>query len=431
MLVEFKFKNFRSFKNETIFSMEPLSQNGDNNINVINTSLKKVPELYRTAAVFGANASGKSNLLKAFGFLKLLVRKSCLNQKGDLLHEEAYALDNISEQEPMIVELSFIEKDNLYKYIIEFNRTTVLKESLSYTPIAQDGSARTNRIFDRTNINGEKKFEKMTGIPQSWSDETLDNRLFLSEIVNNRNCQIPVVLDAYDWLTNKLRIISNNVSGAITLELIQQGMSENIIQHLKNADLGLENVSVKKVGIEEILQKLAEQKDPHQKNIPETTLKNLQSGKAEAFDVKSIHQTEDGSSKFFSFTDMESKGTNIFLNLTGPIVTALNEGKILIIDELDASLHPYLVKYLVELFNNPEINQNNAQLIFASHAHYLMDGKHLSRDQIWFTSKERSGGFYSDLYSLSDFKIENRKNKSFYDAYMSGIYGAVPFVESW
>ena len=116
MLVEFKFQNFRSFKNETILSMEPLTQNG-NNINCISTSLKKVPELYRTAAVFGANASGKSNLLNAFTFLKLLIRKSYQNEKDDLLHEEAYALDNMSEQAPMIIELSFIEKENFIHII--------------------------------------------------------------------------------------------------------------------------------------------------------------------------------------------------------------------------------------------------------------------------------------------------------------------------
>ncbi len=434
MLVEFKFQNFRSFKNETILSMEPLTQNG-NNINCISTSLKKVPELYRTAAVFGANASGKSNLLNAFTFLKLLIRKSYQNEKDDLLHEEAYALDNMSEQAPMIIELSFIEKEKFYTYNIEFNRTTVLKESLFYTPIAQDASARQNCVFDRTNTNGEKTFKKMSGIPQSWSDETLDNRSFLSEIINNRNCQIPAVLDAYDWITKRMRVISNNISGSLTLELIQQGMTENVVRHLKNADLGLTDISVKKVGVEEILQEIISQKgdsaqrNSSQKIMTDLILKRLQSEKAEVFDIKSTHLAEDGSLRTFSFNDMESKGTDIFLKLTGPVIDALDNGGVLIVDELDAALHPYLVKYIVELFNNPEINKNNAQLVFASHAHYLMDGEHLSRDQIWFVSKERSGGFYSDLYSLSDFKIENRKNKSFYDAYMTGIYGAVPFVE--
>ena len=108
----------------------------------------------------------------------------------------------------------------------------------------------------------------------------------------------------------------------------------------------------------------------------------------------------------------------------------LKNGKILVIDEIDDSLHPYLVRYLVDIFNNPEMNKNDAQLIFTSHSHYLMDGIHLSRDQIWLTTKDIFHGFSSSLYSLSDFnETLKRRNISFQDAYMDGIYGAVPKVE--
>ena len=97
---------------------------------------------------------------------------------------------------------------------------------------------------------------------------------------------------------------------------------------------------------------------------------------------------------------------------------------------MDDSLHPYLVRYLVDMFNNPEINKNKAQLIFTSHAHYLMDGRHLTRDQIWLTTKDLNNGYSSSLYSLSDLKNKlNRKNISFQEAYLDGIYGAVPNVE--
>ena len=122
----------------------------------------------------------------------------------------------------------------------------------------------------------------------------------------------------------------------------------------------------------------------------------------------------------------ESEGTIALLALSDEIMPVLQDGKILFIDELDNSLHPHLVKYLVNLFNNPETNPRGAQLIFTSHAYYLMDGDTLTRDQIWFVSKEN--GYSSDLYSLSDFKEIKRKKGAFYNEYMYGIFGAVPKI---
>ena len=104
----------------------------------------------------------------------------------------------------------------------------------------------------------------------------------------------------------------------------------------------------------------------------------------------------------------------------------MTNGKVLFVDELDTALHPHLVRHLVSLFNSAELNPNGAQLIFTSHAHYLMDGEHLTRDQIWFVSKEN--GYSSDLYSLSDFKQIKRKKGAFYNEYMYGIFGAIPNI---
>ena len=140
----------------------------------------------------------------------------------------------------------------------------------------------------------------------------------------------------------------------------------------------------------------------------------------------SIHKNETGEEITFNFMEEESEGTIALLALSDEIMPVLQDGKILFIDELDNSLHPHLVKYLVNLFNNPENNPRGAQLIFTSHAHYLMDGDTLTRDQIWFVSKEN--GYSSDLYSLSDFKEIKRKKGAFYNEYMYGIFGAVPKI---
>ena len=425
MLVEFKFSNFRSFKEEAVFSMEPLSQNGSNP-NTINTDLKKVPQLYRTAGIFGANASGKSNIMVAFGFLQFLVKQSAKSVVGDKFPSEFYAFADNASDKPITLDIQFIVEDNLYEYSVSILHNIVQTENLYYYPISSEGSAKPNRIFERSNINGKIEFEKSKGILQSWSNETLDNRLFLSEIVNNRKCTVKEILDAYNWITQTLSIRNtHSMNDSFSLTKILEGNGADIVKLMKKADLGLEDISVTETSVEEIIAQKENLNDKAKLNL----LSLLTRGKRKALEAKSFHKTEDGEIKSFDFNNMESLGTKRFLALSGYLLEAIKQGKVFIVDELDDSLHPYLVKNLISLFNDPNINTNNAQLIFMSHAHYLMDGEHLSRDQIWLTSKELNKGFYSDLYSLSDFKNLNRKNAAFYNAYMEGIYGAVPFWE--
>ena len=425
MLVEFKFSNFRSFKEEAVFSMEPLSQNGSNP-NTINTNLKKVPQLYRTAGIFGANASGKSNIMVAFGFLQFLAKQSAKSVVGDKFPSEFYAFADNASDKPITLDIQFIVEDNLYEYSVSILHNIVQTENLYYYPISSEGSAKPNRIFERSNINGKIEFEKSKGILQSWSNETLDNRLFLSEIVNNRKCTVKEILDAYNWITQTLSIRNtHSMNDSFSLTKILEGNGADIVKLMKKADLGLEDISVTETSVEEIIAQKENLNDKAKLNL----LSLLTRGKRKALEAKSFHKTEDGEIKSFDFNNMESLGTKRFLALSGYLLEAIKQGKVFIVDELDDSLHPYLVKNLISLFNDPNINTNNAQLIFMSHAHYLMDGEHLSRDQIWLTSKELNKGFYSDLYSLSDFKNLNRKNAAFYNAYMEGIYGAVPFWE--
>ena len=139
-----------------------------------------------------------------------------------------------------------------------------------------------------------------------------------------------------------------------------------------------------------------------------------------------VQKNEKGKDVLLNLYTETSMGTKTLIILSTLIQDVLKYGKVLFVDELDNSLHPHLVRYLVSLFNNPKTNPKGAQLIFTSHAHYLMDGEHLTRDQIWFVSKEN--GYSSDLYSLSDFKQIKRKKGAFYNEYMYGIFGAVPNI---
>ena len=227
--------------------------------------------------------------------------------------------------------------------------------------------------------------------------------MFLSELVNNRNINNDHIFNSFIYIGALLPTLNNinpdNFDALLNLKINDK---ENLLTFMNKADFNIKDVKIK--------------------NLIEFDLSDTSSP-----EIISTHQTEDGRDIDVGFYKFESEGTKIAFALSGKILPALHIGATFVIDELDRSLHPLLVKHIVNMFNNPETNPKNAQLIFTSHAHYLMDGETLSRDQIWLTSKEN--GFSSQLYSLGDFKELTRKKDNFYNEYMYGIFGAIPNIK--
>jgi AAA15 family ATPase/GTPase len=382
MLVNFKFSNFKSFKDEAEFSMEPLTNNGSIS-NAIETGYKKAPCVYRTSAIFGANASGKSNFIEAMLALKFLITKSYRNSTDSNIYGLEYKLADT--QNNALFEIEFIKNRNVYRYFIELNKKAIVREEAYYNELQAD--KREKCLFKRTLT----EFNSPCGIDKNIAEQTIKTRLLVSELINNRNTQNKFIHDIYQWFSNDIHIYVNE----------QFELTTNIYS-TESDDLGEKTKFLNKAGI----------------NIS----KLLYVGQS----LKSIHTNEVGKDIIFDFEAEESAGTKTLLDLSKDLIEVLKGGRILFADELDKSLHPHLVKYLVSLFNNPETNPKGAQLIFTSHAHYLMDGEHLTRDQIWFVSKEN--GYSSDLYSLSDFKQIKRKKGAFYNEYMYGIFGAIPNI---
>ncbi len=417
MLIEFKFENFRSFKNKAVFSMEPSSLNGIN-FNTISTNLKKVPQLYKTSGIFGPNASGKSNVIMAMHLFKYLLKTSFKSEINDLITEDRYLLNDENQDKPTSFEISFIYNNYCYRYGFQYTPKEVLNEFLTYTDISQDGSARENGIFFR-----EKGMEtKAKNIPQSWINELTPNRLLLSEIINNRHSTDEHITNVYNYIINKIQITRNSASKGKSFNMLQGDDKQLLLEYIRNADLGIENISVKKLSAEDIMENIKNSKNKNNDEFTERLIKNVIAGKAEVLDITVSHRTEQGKIKEYNIDD-ESEGTKVFIAFAAPVIDTLKKGNILFVDELDASLHPSLVRYIIDIFNNPKINKHNAQIIFTSYAFYLMDGVTLSRDQIWFTDKKDSCS--SSLYSLRD-SDEKRKNKSFIETYMKGTYGSFP-----
>lgn len=382
MLINFNFSNFKSFKNKAEFSMEPLSNNGAN-FNDIETGFKKAPYVYRSSAVFGANASGKSNFIEAMLYLKQLIAFSYANSITADLNLQPYKLGNRSQSS--LFEVEFIKDDCAYRYIVEIKNDYICREEVYYTELQQD--KREKCLFKRS----ENEFNSPYGIDKEIAKQTIKTRLLISELVNNRNSQDKFVRGVYDWFVRDVFVVQEKGEPIADLfpELYFSDLAK-ITAFLNKADINIKKLT-------------------RNRNI-----------------LQSVHCDEDGKDIIFDFYEEESVGTITLFDLSGVLIDILSKGKILFIDELDHSLHPRLVKYLVSLFNSKESNPNGAQLVFTSHAHYLMDGENLTRDQIWFVSKEN--GYASDLYSLSDFKQIKRKQGAFYNEYMYGIFGAVPNI---
>lgn len=381
MLISFKFSNYKSFKDSVEFSMEPLTNNGSIS-NAIETGYKKAPYVYRTSAIFGANASGKSSFIHAISYFQGLMEVSYLKRFNEQMEVPAYKLSDIEKNSTF--EFEFIKNDIAYRYVVELNDNEIVKEKAYYTELKED--KREKCLFRRE----EDIFVSPYGLDKEIAKQTIKTRLLISELVNNRNNQDKHILDIYNWIMD-IDILCGDYKEVLKdkVALSKSDLSKKV-EFLRNADIPITKLIVNRDGL------------------------------------FSTHKSENGQEITFDFMLEESDGTQMLLCLSEDIFWVLEKGSVLFVDELDNSLHPHLVKYLVSLFNNPETNPKGAQLIFTSHAHYLMDGENLTRDQIWFVSKEN--GCSSDLYSLSDFKQIKRKKGTFYNEYMYGIFGAVPKI---
>ena len=418
MLVEFSVGNYRSFKEPVTFSMVAANivakdkKLDENNVFAVDDELK----LLKSAAIYGANASGKSNLAKALIFTKwLMINSSRETQSIDEIQVEPFELSTDTEDKPSYFELVFLMGGKRYRYGFEASNEKIVSEWLYYVP-----KVREIKLFERQ-INRFKisKTYKANVIQKV----TRDNALFLSV---SAQFNVEIAKNILEWVTDNLNIISGlhdrgNFNYTLDCLINNNEYKSDIIQLIKKLDLGINDIQV-------------EQKDFTIDALPEQLpdeLKKLifQDGKGKAISISTIHKKFDGNEnskliKKFNLSIHESEGTQKLFALAGPLINTLEKGKILIIDELDARLHPLITIAIIELFNSEEANPNNAQLIFMTHDTNLLSNKLFRRDQIWFTEKNRYGA--TDLYSLAEYKIRN--DASFESDYIKGKYGAIPYI---
>ena len=416
MLIEFSVGNYRSFKEPVTFSMVAANLVAkDKNLDANNVfAADKDLRLLKSAAIYGANASGKSNLARALSFMKqFMINSSKETQSTDEIGVEPFRLNTETEGKPSYFELVFLMDGRKYRYGFEATRERVTSEWLFYVP-----KVRETQLFERDfdTIRPSKKYDA-DGIQQ----RTRSNALFLSV---SAQFNVELAERILEWLTDNLNIISG-LDARLYLDYTVKCFTNNenrsdIVNLIKKLDLGISEIQVAQEDFPV---------DSLPDEIPDELKKLIVKAGVKATSIGTEHRKLDGEGNYkslekFDLGSHESQGTQKVFALAGPLINALKKGEALIIDEFDASLHPLISLAIVEMFNSQETNSNNAQLIFITHDTNLLSNKIFRRDQIWFTEKNRYGA--TDLYSLAEYKIRN--DATFESDYIKGRYGAIPYL---
>lgn len=420
MLLEFTVENYRSIYEKKTLTLEAdmaLKECCESNRFEYNKY-----NLLRTISIYGANSSGKSNIISAMQKMSTCVLSSIrLNDNDELDFDPFLLIENNSK--PTMFEVIFLKGNYCYRYGFRYNLNRIIDEWLfrKTTPRSKE------QIMFVRNKDGiyvdDSNFSEGVG----YEEKTNDNRLFMS-LCQQLGGQIS--RDVINWFQSEFNVISglnNNDYNSFSKLLFHKNEESS-----KEA---LEFFKKLKLGFNKIITHVEEPVIPH--NVP-TELralfqKQLQGKKS--IELDSVHNLYSNKGEIigtinFSFEERESSGTNKLFDLSGPIFDTLYNGSVLVIDELDAKMHPLISQYIIELFNKSETNPHNAQLIFTTHDTHLLSQKILRRDQVWFTEKDAKE--QTDLYSLIDIVLPDgtrpRNDANYEKNYIAGRYGAIPYI---
>lgn len=419
MLQDFTVGNYRSFYEKKSFSMQSqkLSETANENV----TRLLSY-DILKTLAVYGANSSGKSNLINALRAMKLCVLVSVrLNPNDSLLYEPFVLLKDNAE--PTLFEVSFLKGDFCYRYGFSYNKTSIVDEWLfrKTTPRSKEQT-----LFVR-NSEGiaydGNKFPEGVGL----ETKTNANRLFLSLCAQLGG---DISNEVISWFESELNVVSslNNQEyrGFSKMSFHKKtDASKKALDLFRKLKLGFDNITTHE-------EELAIPDNTPKELIP---LFNREFAGKKSIEMESVHHLYDKKgtncgSVNLSFDNNESAGTRKLFDMSGPIFDTLENGAVLVIDELDAKMHPLISQEIIRLFNSKETNPQNAQLVFSTHDTHLLSTKMLRRDQIWFT--EKNDAEQTDLYCLTDIVFPDgtkpRNDANYERNYIAGRYGAIPYI---
>ena len=405
MLMKFNFKNFKSFKNENCLDMEAATIK-EHEYNTIDIKDKKY---LKVAAIYGANASGKTNVLEAFEYMQrtLMVSDDTNMNESEIDNYYNFSFDEKSTNEPTALEITFLAQNSkTYQYGFEIKNKNIVSEWLYVK--------KTNKvtpIFDRD--ENKVKFNKTYKAKINKFD--VDSKSLFLSLYRKIEKDNEDFKSVYDWFLNSYYLdlgnpkFENKINRLISSKLVDDTeYRKKLVEFIKVFDLGIDDIDVKIKDVRSL-----------ENNLPSQ------------IELKAVHKNENEEKILLPFY-LESKGTLKMFYLYNFIMDALEDGSCLFIDELDAKLHPLLTRYIINLFHDKEKNTGNGQLIYSTHDITNLNKETFRRDEIWFTEKDKYG--VSELFSLSDYKIDNTKvrNDATYNKdYLTGRYGAIPVFEEF
>lgn len=424
MLISFRCRNFRSFHDEAELSMRATSDTELSELNTfkINDGIagKNNNEFIKSAIIFGSNASGKTNILRAIKYMQLAVMLSFdQNRLKVIANNEPFALEDDSDKKPTIFEVEFVQNNIYYKYGFELLEGKISSEYL------KKREERISPVFERTGntLRISKTPEQTTNLIK-----LSDTVLFLTA-ESNYNLPVSQYLhDAYTWFT-ELRIVFENNKNALDIYTIKDGKYKKLaLEILKKADIGISDFEVIKNKIsDDDISRIPEPRSAFggtARMIKHENDSDYEIDIKTKFDIRDKNDNIVGTKTAMLLKDsgFNSEGTVRLIFYLGWILEALDEGRTILIDEIDSKLHFLVADYLIGIFNSIDRNPNNAQLICTAHNVMLMD-EDLRRDQIYFTCKDSMGR--SSIISLADYKGV-RKNDLFSKKYLAGFFTDLP-----
>ena len=418
MLIQFSVTNFLSFRDETILS---LSTNKDNSHSENLLSYKN-ERILPSVAIYGANAAGKSNLHKALTAAIIMIRNSNNLQVDQPLMVTPFLLDNKSRFDKTKFDFIYTYNDVKYEYGFVLDSNHVWEEYLY-----EYKSSKPSLIFERSEINKYKFTTKTKSQLSQIVDKNTSNKLFLATATSWNS---DLTKDAYMWFATMIDTYdSQNLEGLMYTEFDRHqnnndsSLNKFMLHLLQKVDINISNFNYESIKRE--VNQLPFELPPELQGLmnPIPSAKKV----LEQRRIITSHQVvENGEKKEYPLNYFdESNGTKRLFTYGPVLKNALENGRTIIIDEIDNALHPAMTKSLIEMFQNPNINKNNAQLIFNTHEISLLDLNLFRRDQIYFVEKNNKTGV-SDLYSLDEFSP--RKSENIQKRYLQGRYGAMPVV---
>ena len=415
MLLDIEIKNLKSFKNQTIFSMEAENKIEDRNSFEVEVGKEKF-ELLKTAVLFGGNASGKSNFTSVLSIFRYYL----FNKGIEKYNKEGFRFGE--EDKNSTIKVRNVVDDKIYEYILEinFNIKKIIKEKLYITALER------KLVFERENnkiVKYDKEIFSEYEITIGFINETLtDSDSVISRIIEWR---VPEEIEKYIFYIDKIKI--NNYSDDLGKYIDENKNNKKlVIEFLKKIGIIVNDIEVYREKNEFFLKNIRESKEFQ--ILSEKEQEKLLSQIAYIYRIYFVY--EDNQKQKYKLEYYEqSAGTQKILSMFFPIYNLLNNGGVMIIDELDITLHYSLIKEIIKMFNSVEYNRKNAQLIFTTHNLLLLDFNLFREDQIWFLeNNDVSTG--TELYSLSD--IEGyEKNKYLLRDYLNGNFGGIPKLEDF